>query len=107
MNMWATVISCDQHTNDIYQYTKTSDIVISATWVIHLIKKEHIKKNAVIIDVWFEVKDWKIYWDYDFDWIIKTWAKITPVPGWVWAMTVSMLMKNTLKAFKNKENNHE
>ncbi len=103
MNMWATVISCDVNTKDIYKYTKDSDIVISATWVIHLIKKEHIKNDAVIIDVWFEVKDWKIYWDCDFDSIIKTWAKITPVPGWVWAMTVAMLMKNTLKAFKNKE----
>jgi len=35
--------------------------------------------------------------------IIKTWAKITPVPGWVWPMTVAMLMKNTLKAYKNNK----
>ncbi len=101
--MWATVVNCDLNTPDIYKFTKDSDIVISATWVIWLINAEHIKKDSVVIDVWItRGADGKIYWDCDFDSIIKTWAKITPVPGWVWPMTVAMLMKNTLKAYKNK-----
>ena len=102
MNKWATVIVCDIDTPDIYKFTRDSDMVITAVWKPGLIKAKHIKNNSVVIDVWITVlKDWKITWDCDFDSIIKSWGKITPVPGWVWPMTVAMLMKNTLKAYKN------
>jgi methylenetetrahydrofolate dehydrogenase (NADP+)/methenyltetrahydrofolate cyclohydrolase len=57
-----------------------------------------VRHDAIIIDVWFTVIDWKIYGDADTKNIDLIWAKITPVPWWVWALTVAMLMKNTLKA---------
>lgn len=99
----ATVTSCDHYTKDIYRHTLYADIVISATWVPKLVKAENIKSDAIIIDVWFTVlEDWTISWDCDFVWIKEKWAYITPVPGWVWPMTVAMLMKNTLNAYKNK-----
>ena len=103
INSWATVTSCNSKTPDISNYTKHADIVIMAVWKPGLLKSDMIKKHAIVIDVWFTVIDWKIYWDCDTQDIDKLWAKITPVPGWVWAMTVAMLMKNTLKAFKNNK----
>jgi 5,10-methylene-tetrahydrofolate dehydrogenase/methenyl tetrahydrofolate cyclohydrolase len=57
-----------------------------------------VKHSTTIIDVWFTVVDGKIYWDADTKNIDLMWAKITPVPWWVWALTVAILMKNTLKA---------
>jgi methylenetetrahydrofolate dehydrogenase (NADP+)/methenyltetrahydrofolate cyclohydrolase len=102
INSWATVTSCNSKTPDISNYTKHADIVIMAVWRPWLLKADMVKKDAIIIDVWFTIVDWKIYWDCETQDIDKFWAKITPVPGWVWAMTVAMLMKNTLKAFNNK-----
>jgi 5,10-methylene-tetrahydrofolate dehydrogenase/methenyl tetrahydrofolate cyclohydrolase len=55
---------------------------------------------AVVLDVWFTMVDWKIRWDADTKLIDLVWWKITPVPWWVWALTVAMLMKNVLKAYK-------
>ncbi len=101
INSWATVTSCNSKTPNISNYTKHADIVIMAVWKPGLLKSNMIKKDSIIIDVWFTIIDWKIYWDCETQDIYKLWAKITPVPGWVWAMTVAMLMKNTLKAFKN------
>lgn len=100
INAWATVISCNSKTPDISKFTLDSDIVISATWVAWIIKKEMVKDNAILIDVWFSYIDGKIYWDMDFENLKDKASLITPVPGWVWAMTVAVLLKNTLKAIK-------
>jgi len=102
INSWATVTSCNSKTPNISHYTKHADIVIMAVWKPGLLKADMIKKDSIVIDVWFTIVDWKIHWDCETEDIDKLWAKITPVPGWVWAMTVAMLMENTLKAFKNK-----
>lgn len=103
INQEATVTVCNSKTDDISKYTSIADIVITATWVAWLITKEIITDKTIIIDVWFTIVDWKIYWDADFDNIEPNWNLITPVPGWVWALTVSLLMKNTLQAYKNKK----
>jgi len=100
INAWATLISCNSKTKDIKKFTCEADIIISATWSPWLIKLDMIKKDSIIIDVWFSLVDWKIMWDADTENINNAWIKITPVPGWVWALTVAMLMKNTLKAYK-------
>lgn len=102
INKEATVSVCNSKTKNISDYTKNSDIVITATWVPWLITKDIIWKNTTIIDVWFTIVDWKIYWDADFENILDNWNNITPVPGWVWAMTVAILMKNTLKAYREQ-----
>jgi len=103
INSWATVTSCNSKTPDISNYTKHADIVIMAVWKPGFLKSDMIKKDAIVIDVWFTIVDWKIHWDCKTEDIDNLWAKITPVPGWVWAMTVAMLMKNTLKAFNNNK----
>lgn len=100
INSWATVISCNSKTKDISKYTLWADIVIVAAWKPWLLKENMLKKWSFIIDVWFTVIDWIIHWDALTKEIDSAWHKITPVPGWVWALTVAMLMKNTLKAHK-------
>ena len=100
INKWATVISCNSKTPNTTQFTKTADIVICAAGVPGLLKLEDINDTTIVIDVWFTVIDWKIYWDADFEPIHNNWNLITPVPGWVWRLTVANLLKNTLKAYK-------
>lgn len=99
INAWATVISCNSKTKDLNKHTTQSDIIIVAAWKPHILKVNMLKVWATVIDVWFTVIDWKIKWDADTKLIDLVWNKITPVPGWVWALTVAMLMKNTLKAY--------
>ena len=104
INKWATVLSCNSKTKNIKNFTKQSDIVISATWNPWLLKENMLKKLSLIIDVWFTVIDNKIHWDAETKNIDNKWHKITPVPWWVWCLTVTMLMKNILKTFcKNKK----
>jgi methylenetetrahydrofolate dehydrogenase (NADP+)/methenyltetrahydrofolate cyclohydrolase len=105
MNAWATVINCNKETPEdfLWERTKESDIVIVAAGVPHLLKADMINNKTIVIDVWITKKeDGKLYGDADFDNIISQWNHITPVPGWVWPMTVAMLMRNTLKAYQEQ-----
>ena len=98
INAWATLISCNSHTNDIKVYTQDADIVISAVWQAHFLKAKDVSSEAVLIDVGFSVIDGKIYGDIDTQSCIKQWNTITPVPGWVGPLTVAMLLENTYNA---------
>ena len=100
INQGATVISCNSKTPSLKKFTLDADIIITAAWKPWLLTANMIKKEAVVIDVWFTVIDGHIYGDAETKSIDELWAKITPVPGWVWALTVAMLMKNTLRSFK-------
>ena len=102
INAGATVISCNSKTKDISSFTKQADIVIVAAWSPWLLKENMLKKWSIVIDVWFTVIDNIIHGDAITKEINEAGHKITPVPGWVWALTVALLMKNTLKAHKNK-----
>ena len=102
INAWSTVISCNSNTKNIKDFTKKSDIVILAAWKPWLLEKNMLKKWSVVIDVWFSVIDNVIYWDAKTEEINLAWHKITPVPGWVWVLTVALLMKNTFKAYENQ-----
>lgn len=98
INAGATLISCNSKTKNLTEWTKVSDIIIIATGKPHMLTKDMIQENSVIIDVWFTVIDGNIYGDADTENIEKI-AKITPVPWGVGALTVAMLMKNTIKAY--------
>jgi len=102
INEGATVINCNSKTPSLRKFTADADIIISAAWKPWLITLDMIKIDAVIIDVWFTVIDGHIYWDVDTKNLELAWVKVTPVPGGVWALTVAMLMKNTLISAKNK-----
>lgn len=102
INNAATVTICDIYTKNISEHTLKSDIVVSATWVPWLIKKEMIKPWTIIIDVWFARVNNNIIGDCVFDELEKD-NMITPVPGWVGPMTVAMLIENTYLAYLSNE----
>ena len=82
------------------QLSKKSDIIISATWHLHLINSEYVNpdKMQVLIDVWWWKLNWKPTGDFDFDDIFSKSSEedfmYTPVPGWVWPVTVSSIFAN-------------
>ncbi len=96
----AKVSICNKQTEDISIFTKQADLLISATGVKNLIKKEMLKDGVVIIDVGIIHEDKKVFGDVDFEKIKNIAAYITPVPGGVGPMTIAMLMSNCLKAYQ-------
>lgn len=98
MNRLATVISLNIYTKDIKCFTKAADILISATGKANLIDDSYLKDGAVVIDVGISRLDGKICGDVNFEKVINKVSKITPVPGGVGPVTVSVLMENTVKA---------
>lgn len=104
INAWATLISCNSKTKNLKKYTSISDIVIVAAWKVKLLKVDMLKMWSIVIDVGFTVINWEIFWDADTEIINLAWNKITPVPGWVWVLTVCMLMQNVIKSYKIQKN---
>jgi methylenetetrahydrofolate dehydrogenase (NADP+)/methenyltetrahydrofolate cyclohydrolase len=100
INNWVTVTSCNSKTKDLSQFTKISDIVICAAWKPGILTLDMINDKTIVIDVWFTVIDEKIYGDAKFDEINNNWNLITPVPGWVWPLTVANLMNNIMKSYR-------
>jgi len=99
INKWATLTICNSKTHNIRKFTSDADIIISAAWKPWLLSLDMIKTNSIVIDVGFTLIDGKIYWDADTKNIDLVGIKISPVPNWVWPLTVAMLMKNTFKAY--------
>lgn len=95
----ATVTMCHSKTKDLAHYTKEADILIVAVGKKHLIDKTMVKKGVVIIDVGITRIEKKLYGDVNPD-AYELASYVTPVPGGVGPMTVAMLMKNTLIAYK-------
>jgi methylenetetrahydrofolate dehydrogenase (NADP+)/methenyltetrahydrofolate cyclohydrolase len=98
LNRNATVINCHKFTENLSQYTKQADILISAVGKPHLITAEMVKKGAVVIDVGMNRVDDKLVGDVAFDEVSEVASAITPVPGGVGPMTVATLLKNCVKA---------
>lgn len=101
----ATVQVCNSKTKNISEKLQKADIVIAAAGVPKLIKGKDIKENAVVIDVGINRTENGLCGDVDFEEISQKTEYITPVPGGVGPMTIAMLMKNTLKSYKNKKTN--
>lgn len=101
LNKNATVTVCHSHTKNLAEITKTADILISAIGSPKFVKKEMIKKNAVIIDVGTSKLKGKTLGDVDFENVLPLSSYITPVPGGVGPMTIACLMKNILELSVN------
>lgn len=99
LNENATVTVCHSKTKNLSQYTKNADILVVAVGKKHLITKDMVKENSVVIDVGINRVDDKIYGDVDFE-SVKDIALVTPVPGGVGPMTVTMLLYNTVKSYQ-------
>ena len=93
----ATVSICHIHTRDLAQYTIMADILVVAAGVPGLIVPQMVKRGAVVIDVGINrLADGRIVGDVDFAGVCTRAAAITPVPGGVGPLTVTMLLENTV-----------
>lgn len=94
-----TVTLCHEHTTDIAGECATADILVVATGVAKLVKKEWVKPGAVVIDVGItRMDDGTLCGDVDFENVKDVAGAITPVPGGVGPMTIACLMQNTVNA---------
>ena len=95
-----TVTIVHSKTNDLRNECLKADILVAAVGVPNLIKKDWVKKNAIVIDVGINKVGEKIVGDVNFDELKDNVKAITPVPGGVGPMTIACLLKNTLTCFK-------
>ena len=102
----STVTLAHSRTENINELTRKADIIISALGTPNFVKAEMVKDGVVIIDVGItrvsddSLKGYKIVGDVDYENVSKKSSYITPVPGGVGPMTIAMLLKNTLLAYK-------
>jgi methylenetetrahydrofolate dehydrogenase (NADP+)/methenyltetrahydrofolate cyclohydrolase len=95
----ATVTICNSKTRDLAHHTKDADILVVATGKPRMISGDMIKTGAVVIDVGINrLPDGKLCGDVDFDTAKYIAGWMTPVPGGVGPMTITMLLMNTLEA---------
>ena len=98
MRQQATVFSFNSFSEikDIKDACRKSDIIISATWQLHLIDSSFLSedKMQVLVDVGWGTINWKATWDFNFEDIDTSKYMFTPVPGWVWPVTVSSIFAN-------------
>lgn len=108
INKSATVTICHTKTKDLKERLLNADIIISATGRSKLITVDMVKEGAIIIDIGITRKeDGTISGDVDFENVKDKASYITPVPGGVGPMTVTMLMNNVILACKNRKNESE
>ena len=99
MRREATVAVCHVKTRDLAQYTILADILIVAAGVPNLILPQMVRTGAVVIDVGINrLPDGRLVGDVDFEGVRRKASYITPVPGGVGPMTVTMLLDNTISA---------
>ena len=106
----ATVTLAHSKTNNLKSITRSADIIISALGIPEFLKSDMVKKGVVIIDVGItrvhsetSPKGYIIKGDVDYKKVSEKSSAITPVPGGVGPMTISMLLKNTFLACQRKD----
>lgn len=99
----ATVTICHSRTQDLPGKVAAADVVIAAVGVPEMVKGEWIKEGAVVIDVGVNrVGEKKLVGDVEYDAAFERAAAITPVPGGVGPMTITMLLYNTVVSAKRR-----
>ena len=97
----ATVTVCHSRTQNLAEITKQADILVAAVGKANFVTAEMVKDGAVVLDVGINrMEDGKLCGDVNFDAVCEKTSYITPVPGGVGPMTITMLLKNTLEAAK-------
>lgn len=99
----ATVTYCHSRTEDLKKFTLQADILIVAIGMAKFITGDYIKEGTVVIDVGMNRdENGKLCGDVDYESAEKQASAITPVPGGVGPMTITMLLKNTVESAENK-----
>ena len=98
-----TVTVCHSRTKDLPEVTKRADVLVVAIGKAGFVTADMIKPGAVVIDVGINrLTDGKLSGDVDFTGAMEVASLVTPVPGGVGPMTITMLLRNTLTAAKRK-----
>ncbi len=102
----ATVTIAHSRTKNLAEVTSKADILIAAVGCARMITAEMVKEGAIVIDVGVnrDAETGKLCGDVDFEGVRDKAAHITPVPGGVGPMTITMLMQNTIECFRNRQN---
>lgn len=100
LNANCTVTICHSKTQNMKEITSQADILIVAIGKPKFVTGDMVKEGAIVIDVGINRVDGKLCGDVDFDEVSKKASFITPVPGGVGPMTISMLLYNTLMCAK-------
>ncbi len=105
----ATVTVCHSRTRNLPEIARSADILVAAIGRARFVTADMVRPGAVVIDVGINrVEDasakrgYRLVGDVDFDAIVEVASKITPVPGGVGPMTIAMLMRNTLLAYRRR-----
>jgi methylenetetrahydrofolate dehydrogenase (NADP+)/methenyltetrahydrofolate cyclohydrolase len=97
----ATVSICHSRTKNLAELTRQADILVVAVGRAHMIGPEHVKPGAIVIDVGVNrIETGKLVGDVKFAEVAEIASHITPVPGGVGPMTITMLLQNTIKSAK-------
>lgn len=94
----ATVTICHSKTENLAKYTKDADILVVAVGKANLITGDMVKNGVVVVDAGMNRENGKLCGDVDFASVSEKASYITPVPGGVGPMTITMLLYNTVKA---------
>lgn len=98
----ATVTVCHSRTVDLAQMTRSADILVCAVGKPNFITADMIKPGAAVIDVGINRLEDRVVGDVDFDAVSQVAGYITPVPGGVGQMTITMLLSNALRAAREQ-----
>ena len=93
-----TVTMCHSRTKNLAEHTRRADILVAAVGKAGFVTADMVKPGAVVIDVGINRVDGKVRGDVDFDAVKEKASWITPVPGGVGKMTITMLLANTVEA---------
>jgi len=93
-----TVTVCHSRTADLAAHTRRADVLVAAVGKAKFITADMVKPGAIVIDVGINRVDGKVVGDVDFENVKEVASWITPVPGGVGRMTITMLLQNTLEA---------
>jgi len=103
INAGATVTVCNSRTKDLAGHTRRADILVAAVGKPKFVTADMVKPGAVVIDVGINrLPDGKLCGDVDFAGCAEVAGQITPVPGGVGPMTITMLLANTIEAAERK-----
>jgi len=96
----ATVTICHSRTQNLAEVCRSADVIIAAVGIANFVTVEMVKPGAVVVDVGINRTDEGLVGDVDFSAVSQIASQITPVPGGVGPLTVTMLMYNTFDAAK-------
>lgn len=94
----ATVTVCHSRTPNLKELTAQADILVAAIGVAKFVTADMVKPGAIVVDVGINRTEEGLCGDVDYDALLEVAGAVTPVPGGVGRLTVTMLMENTLKA---------